>query len=134
MPASAQGDGFARLVTVREYVRRGVDRMEAGDARGALPFFDRALKLNPKGAEIYVQRGYARAQLRDYKGAIADQSEALRLKPTLAEAFANRGTSRYRLGDRKGAREDWQKAQALFRAQGDAAKANEIAQVIANFR
>jgi tetratricopeptide (TPR) repeat protein len=132
---SAQPEQYIdRQLRFRQYFDRGMQLIEANHPREALEYFNRALKLDPRGADALVSRGYARAMLKDYKGALADQTEALRVDPRLAEAYANRGTSRYRLGDRKGARADWQKAVALFREQKNAERASQVEEVLGQFR
>ena len=60
----------------------------------ALPFYDRAIALNPKFVDAYLERGRCRRMTDDLKGAAADFDRAIELNPQLAEAHANRGSLR----------------------------------------
>jgi Tfp pilus assembly protein PilF len=120
-------------VNIQEFIDRGIARANAGDAKGMNVAFDKALAIDPKSTKVLVSRGFARSTLKDYKGAVADQTAALAISPDLPEAYANRGTAHYRIGEKKLARADWQKAAALFKANKNMSKYNDLVDVLDQF-
>jgi tetratricopeptide (TPR) repeat protein len=85
----------------------------AGDFRGAIDRYTKAITLSPNTPGIYNNRGNARASINDHAGAVADYTDAVRLDSGFAEAYANRGVSKALLGDLQGAREDYSEALRL---------------------
>ena len=63
----------------------------AGDQRGAVADFSRAIGIDPELVQAYFNRGVAYAALEDFDRAIADYSAALRRSPAYAEAHYARG-------------------------------------------
>jgi len=120
-------------INIQEFIDRGIARANAGDAKGMNVAFDQAFAIEPKSTKVLVSRGFARSTLKDYKGAVADQTAAIAINPDLPEAYANRGTAYYRLGQKKAARADWQKAAALFKANKNTSKYNELVDVLDQF-
>ncbi len=55
----------------------------------AIPYYDEAIKLNPKHANAYLNRGYARFNLGRYRDAIKDLNKAIELNPVLATKDVN---------------------------------------------
>ncbi|MBL8549219.1 MAG: tetratricopeptide repeat protein [Hyphomonadaceae bacterium] len=86
---------------------RGVVRLNADDAAGALADFDAALAIRRDG-DTELNRAAALAALGDYGSAVAAVTSALAngvREPHLA--YFNRGAAREALGDLRGALEDY---------------------------
>ena len=59
------------------YNRRGSERAQNGDYRGALEDFNRAIVLNPTNAIIYHNRGVVHRNITNYPHAIFDFDTAI---------------------------------------------------------
>ncbi len=70
---------------------RGLIALEAGDTRGALAYFERAVAADPQDAQARYQQAVARAKLGDATGAIADFQAALALRPHFPAAALELG-------------------------------------------
>ncbi len=73
-PRAADDDG--RRAAWEDW-RRGRTLLDAGDARGAVAWFDRALRKDPRCSTAYDDRGVARARLGDLRGSYDDFADAL---------------------------------------------------------
>src|SRR3990167_1107130 len=98
--------------TAEEYVNKGFARVDAGDDKGAMEDFTKAIGINPRYAKAYYIRGILKGKLGDPKGALADINKAIELNPQDADAYSynSRGTAKKELGDYGGAIEDTNKA------------------------
>ncbi|OSM00246.1 hypothetical protein MAIT1_00716 [Magnetofaba australis IT-1] len=72
----------------------GVLGFQAGQAQMALPFFDRAIALNPRFAEAYADRGAALLSMNQTEHARHALEEAVQLNPNLPLAWFNLGLAR----------------------------------------
>ena len=101
--------------TAEEYYQSGYDKDEAGDYKGAIADYTKAIELNPNPnyADTYFSRGFAKYNLNDYNGAIADYTKVIELNPNYADAYFSRGLSKSDLKDLTGACADWKKAASL---------------------
>jgi serine/threonine-protein kinase len=109
------------------YVHRGVERSNAGLLVEALDDYTRALELIPTYALAFFNRGVARQAAGDAAGAIEDYTAALDLRPDLVDALFNRAMAELNLKDFRGARADAMQAGEIYRAQGEAARGAEAA-------
>jgi len=57
---------------VNKIVKHGHNLYVAGDYKGALVCFNKAILLEPDAAELYLSRGTIKGVLDDYQGAIND--------------------------------------------------------------
>lgn len=89
--------------------QQGIDKITAGDYRGAIEVFNRVLQSNPDDVEAYFNRALAYAQVEDYQKAIVDYSRVLRLTPNDPDALTNRALARAQLEDYEGAIADYTK-------------------------
>ena len=79
---------------------------KAGRHKEAIPYYDEAIRGNPKMDEAYYRRGLAYSNLNQYQRAIQDFDEAIRLNPRVAETFNNRGSAYNMLGQHQRALPD----------------------------
>ncbi len=90
------------------YDLRGSEKLQKGDAAGAMADFNLAIPLDPEDTHgAYSDRGYAKKDQGDFAGAIADYSRALELDPTHETDYENRALARIALGDYDGAIADY---------------------------
>ncbi|QNJ29506.1 tetratricopeptide repeat protein [Synechococcus sp. A15-24] len=62
----------------RQYFNQGVKKYEAGNYRGAIDDWSKAIEINPQDAIAYNSRGIAKDNLGDYQGAIAGFNKAIK--------------------------------------------------------
>lgn len=87
-----------------DLMKRGFDRLVAGDFKDAERIYSEVLTEYPDYSEAYLSRAYARRSLQDYDGAIADFTVAVEKgKATMYE----RGRWKERFQDFEGAAEDY---------------------------
>ena len=89
---------------------RGNAKSNLRDFAGAIPDYDKAIKLKPDYAFAFNNRGVAKDDLGDLAGAMQDYDKAIELKPDYALAFYNRGIAKKNLGNLAGAMRDYDKA------------------------
>jgi|GEM_PF-6030251 len=106
--SAGNGNGKAR-----QYYEEGYKKDLAGDYKGALELFNKAIKEDPTMAAAYNNRGYAKAMLHNITGQLEDCSKAIALDSNYANAYLGLGYAKYSLGDSTGACEAFQKAVAL---------------------
>ncbi len=75
-PEPPSADDDARRAAIKDW-RHGRTLLDAGDARGAVSWFDRAVRKDPRCATAYDDRGVARTRLGDLRGAYDDFADAL---------------------------------------------------------
>jgi tetratricopeptide (TPR) repeat protein len=92
------------------YFEQGNAKSQAGNKKGAIADYDRAIILKPKYPEAYYNRGNTKSELGDKQGAITDYDRAIILKPKYPEAYYNRGNTKSELGDKQGAITDYDRA------------------------
>jgi tetratricopeptide (TPR) repeat protein len=104
------------------------------DQQGALADFNRAIALAPKLPIIYFNRGNLKInKLNDIPGALADFNQAININPEYAEAYLGRGLVKAKQNNQTGALADWQRAEKLFRSQGQTGLADQIAATLKKF-
>lgn len=96
----------------------GLNRAWAGDVRGAIAGFDKAITFAGKSPLAFLNRGLARARSGDVRGGLADLDRAVRLSSRSARAYYHRSLVRERAGNASGARADAKRALALDPAYG----------------
>ncbi|WP_017717401.1 serine protease [Kamptonema formosum] len=93
-----------------DFVSRGQLLAKAGDYRGAIAEYNKALESDANNFEAYYRRGEAYYWLDDYRAAIADFDRVLRFNPNNALVYFYRGYARRNLGDNQGAISDYNQA------------------------
>jgi len=94
----------------REYLYRGIIRLERGDYEGAISDFIRASASEPGDARPYIFRGIALGRMGNFNQAAVFFSTALEKDPECAAAYALRGVARSLLGDGGGSLQDLKSA------------------------
>jgi len=105
--AAAPRDDPAQLVAAAEA------KVEQGDAAGALPLLERALKRDPRLARGYLVRSTAHHILGEQAAGKQDLERAIALDPSLRQAFLNRGAVAMAEGNNEAALADFQRARDL---------------------
>ena len=90
----------------QDFYRRGVDRSQEGDHRGAIANYTQALRFNSKDGELYYKRANAHYDLGEIEQAIADYTQAIKHNPNYADAYYNRAEAKSQQGDWRGVIED----------------------------
>jgi tetratricopeptide (TPR) repeat protein len=81
-------EGRASRKAIEQYVL-GTRRQQAGDLKGAIEAYTRAIELDKTYAEVYNNRGVAYMAQNDYTAAFADFTRSIELAPSDA-AYNNR--------------------------------------------
>jgi tetratricopeptide (TPR) repeat protein len=96
-------------VTKTQSASQAMQKLRAGDLKGALDSYNKAINQNPKEADLYVNRGIALDELGQHKAAIADYTKALDLKPDQILAYYNRANAHQQLKENDQAIADYTK-------------------------
>ncbi len=93
-----------------DYMLQALGKSKAGDFKGAIADYNKAIQILPTFSPLYLGRGQIRSALGDSQGAIADYDQAIRLNPNDVRAYNNRGVLHARLGDSSSALKDYDQA------------------------
>ena len=91
----------------------GRDRFDAGDAPGAIAFYQQSLKVAPSSAEVQLALGHAYLMLQKDRDAIKAFKESIKLNPDAAETHYGLGYSYFRIGRFREAADAFKKATTL---------------------
>lgn len=105
-----------------DFYLQATDKIQRGDAQGALRDLNQAIRLNPDYARAYGDRATIKFQQDDRQGALADLDRAIQLDPQLADAYGIRGVYRVAVGNTQGAQADVEQAVRLKPEIGYAAR------------
>ena len=105
------------------YYKRGNDKYDAEDYKGALKDYTKAIKINPQYSDAFNNRGNVKLDLNLYKEAIKDYRKAIEFSPQYGDAYYNSGLAKENLKDFKGAIKDYTKAIEFFPKGEDAGDA-----------
>jgi tetratricopeptide (TPR) repeat protein len=90
-----------------DFVSRGQRLAKAGNHRGAIDEYNKALESDANNFEAYYRRGVAYVLLKDFQAAIANFDQMLGLNPNNAGLYLRRGYARGELKDYQGAISDY---------------------------
>ena len=105
-----------------DFYLKATDKLQRGDAQGAIKDLNQAIQLNPNYANAYGDRATIKFQQGDRQGALADLDRAIQIDPQLADAYGIRGVYRVAAGNTQGAQSDVEKAVRLKPEIGYAAR------------
>lgn len=88
------------------YFDKAMKKAEAGNNKGAIADYTKAIKMNSHFTEAYANRGVAKYKLNDLQGALADFTKAIELDTMNSDAFTGRANVNYKLLNYDAAVED----------------------------
>ncbi len=80
-------------------LRRGNREAERGNYESAIKFYNEALKINSRNADLYYNRGLVWFYMNEMDKAIADYTKALEINKEFIDAYFNRAYARFSKGD-----------------------------------
>lgn len=93
---------------------KGIAHSIKGQHDQAIPYYNKAIEINPRFANAYFSRGVASAEGKgQYDKAISDYNKAIEINPGFAKAIALRGYAYYSKGEYDKAWVDVHKVQTL---------------------
>ena len=93
---------------------KGIAHAIKGQHDQAIPYYNKAIEINPRFASAYFSRGVAFAEgKRQYDEAISDYNKAIEINPRFAKAIALRGYAYYSKEEYDKAWVDVHRAQSL---------------------
>jgi tetratricopeptide (TPR) repeat protein len=92
---------------------QGLGILSRDDFGRAVPFFEKAVEIDPNYAESWYQAGFCYGMLGRHADALKASRQAARLRPEWAETFVNIGASSFALGQYKDAAEAYRQAAKL---------------------
>lgn len=78
-----------------EKFKKGAEKGQKNDFKGAVAAFDEAIALYPQFAPAYLEKGSAQLKLEEYENAIASFAKAIEIKPDYYEAKYSMGYARF---------------------------------------
>ena len=97
----------------KEFLDKGTECAAAGSYNEAIPFFTKAIEINPNSAKAYYERGSAYYNKAKYDPAISDFDKAIEIDPKYADAYGNRALAYFYKRDYDMAWENVRKAKEL---------------------
>ena len=98
------------------YFNRAFDKEDAGDLKGAISDWDKAIDLLPSYDTSYFNRGLVKDRLGDWSGAISDYSKAIQINnknnqiSRSSVIYEARAKAKYQSGNYDGSLRDFDKA------------------------
>jgi Flp pilus assembly protein TadD len=81
-----------------ELLNQGITFAKEGQYDQAIAYFDKAIEINPRGAEAFGSRGFAYVAKDRYDKAISDFNKAFELNAGGAELYNSRGVAFHHKG------------------------------------
>lgn len=99
---------------------QGLGILSRDDYARALPYFEKAVDIDPNYAEAWYQAGFCLGMLGRHAEALKASRQAAKLRPDWAETYINIGASSFALGQYKEAAEAYKQATRLDAGNADA--------------
>jgi tetratricopeptide (TPR) repeat protein len=98
------------LQDAARYIEKAEEAMRKRQGKGAIHFFDEALKMEPKNVRAQMGKGQCYRALTEYGRAVEEFRKALDIDPNLPEAYLHMGICHLEEGNRKVAEQDFEMA------------------------
>ena len=82
-----------KKMTVTDYINRGMDARRMKRYDEAIPYYTKAIQLDPQNATAYKWRGITYNSIKEYHQAIDDLTKAIRLNPEDGLSYSIRGNA-----------------------------------------
>lgn len=107
---TAVTDVSAQEKSAEEYFKEAELLYRNFDYNEAIPFYDKAIELDPANPTYYLQRGFCKNITKDFDGAVSDFSALIDLSPGNGFAYVSRGSALNKMERYEEAMEDFNKA------------------------
>jgi tetratricopeptide (TPR) repeat protein len=94
----------------KTYFYLGRNYFYQGFQETAIKYYNKAIQLNQKDADVYDERAVAKGMLKDFVNSIKDEDIAISLAPNVSDYYANRGFAKSALHKYTDAINDFDKA------------------------
>ena len=101
---------FSQKKQAENFVIQGHQKLQKRDYKGAIIYYNQAIRIYRYNPDTYNERGVAHYRLGDKEAASRDFTQAIDIAPDFDTAYANRGRTYYDLGKVKQAIEDYNEA------------------------
>jgi S1-C subfamily serine protease len=101
------------------YHADGLVQVQKGNYRRAIEYYNQAIRLEPRNANIYVNRARAYLNLKDYQGALEDYNQAIQINPNYSAVYYGRGIVYQLLKNKNKALQDYNSAIRINRNWGN---------------
>ncbi len=108
-----------KRATAERLYSQGVAMLSRDDYNRALPYFEKAVEIDPSYAEAWYQAGFSYGILGRHADALKASKQAAKLRPEWAETYVNIGASSYALQQYKDAAEAYKHAIRLEDSKAD---------------
>ncbi|MBD2535537.1 serine protease [Nostoc flagelliforme FACHB-838] len=101
------------------YHANGLIQVQKGNYRRAIEYYNQAIRLKPRNANIYLSRANAQQRLKNYRGALEDYAQAIQINPNFSVVYLSRGSAYRLLKDKNKALQDYDSAIRINRNWGN---------------
>jgi len=108
-----------KRATAERLYSQGVAMLSRDDYNRALPYFEKAVEIDPSYAEAWYQAGFSYGILGRHADALKASKQAAKLRPEWAETYVNIGASSYALQQYKDAADAYTHAIRLEDSKAD---------------
>jgi S1-C subfamily serine protease len=101
------------------YHANGLIQVQKGNYRRAIEYYNQAIRLEPRNANIYLNRANAQLKLKNYRGALEDYAQAIQINPNFSGVYLSRGSVYQLLKDKNKALQNYDSAIRINRNWGN---------------
>ena len=103
---------------IDDLMRQSDFKRRQNDLPGAIAALDQVIRLDPNHIEAFNDRGTLYMMQHDFLAAVTDFRQTVEIDPTFAGGYYNQAVAYLRSGSPREAKANFQKAAALYKAQG----------------